>query len=279
MLVQFVILLWPDLNVWYGPHAVVSQSCISAHFKLPVFSLLFFLPPNLQSMQFIFIGLLLASIALALGYRAKLAAVICFLCLLTIYHRNPFLLHSGDTYLRQQIFWLIFAPAGGALSLERLKRNEDDQTRFCMLAAPWAQRMMQLQFCLLYADSVFHKIRDKSWLDGTAVYYSSHLTEFQKLPIPFIFDNPTCCQCLTYGTLAIEAALFTVIWIKPLRYPVVIAAVIFHLIIDWCMNIPQFEWLMIFSLVLFLDAKDATRLLELIGKAGETLRKRFAAAS
>ena len=256
MLVQFVVLLWPDLDVWYGAHAVISQHCLAEHYRFPVFNLIYLLPRHLQSMQIIFSLLFFSAISLSLGYKSNFSSFLAFLCLVSIYHSQPFILHSGDTYLRQQLFWLSFSPAGQALSIEDLGRK-DERAPCCRLSSPWAQRMMQFQFCLIYADSFLHKIQNPSWIDGSAIYYTSRLIEFRKLPVPVVFDNLFACQLLTWATLAIEFSLFTIIWIKPLRYLVLCLALVFHLAIDWSMNIPQFEWLMILSLLLFVDPKDA----------------------
>lgn len=250
MALQTALFLLPDAAVWFGPHALLSLKSVLSHFGYPVFSLLYFLPDQEWSVQAIFMLLIVSSLCVMLGYRTRLSTVLTLLCLLTLYHRNPYLLHSGDSYLRQQYFWLIWSPANKELSLDRkLRKSVPDN--LCPIEEPWAMRMMQLQFCLVYAHSCFNKAQDKSWFDGSAVYYSLHLTEFQKFAVPGLFDNVLFCKLLTWGALGIEFALFTLIWFRPIRGPVILLGLLFHLTIDWFMNIPLFEWMMIFSTVLF----------------------------
>ncbi len=98
------------------------------------------------------------------------------------------------------------------------------------------------------------------WQNGTAVYFSSHFTEMQHLPIKYIFDHLWTIQLLTWTTLAIEFSLAFLIWFKPIRYYVIALGVFMHLIIDWSMLIPQFEWLMIVSYILFIEPDDLDRL-------------------
>ncbi len=57
-------------------------------------------------------------------------------------------------------------------------------------------------------------------------------------------------------TLAIELALFTLIWWKKTRYPVLLLGTIFHMCIDITMNIPVFEYIMIASYINFLKPVD-----------------------
>ncbi|HEY9680921.1 MAG TPA: HTTM domain-containing protein [Oculatellaceae cyanobacterium] len=249
---QTALFLLPDAATWFGPHAILSLKTILNHFGYPVFSLLYFLPDKEWSVQAVFVLLIASSVFVILGYRTRLSTVLTLLCLLTLYHRNPYLLHSGDSYLRQQFFWLIWSPAGKTLSLDR-KLKKDAPNNLCPIEEPWAMRMMQLQFCLVYAHSCYSKIQDKSWFDGSAVYYSLHLTEFQKLTIPGMFDNIFLCKLLTWAALGLEFALFTLIWIKPIRGLVLLLGLLFHLTIDCFMNIPLFEWMMILSMVLFID--------------------------
>ena len=61
---------------------------------------------------------------------------------------------------------------------------------------------------------------------------------------------------LTWSTLAVELALGTLIWIRELRYWVLLAGVGLHLGIELSMNIPMFEWIMIITMLCMVDPKD-----------------------
>jgi hypothetical protein len=66
-------------------------------------------------------------------------------------------------------------------------------------------------------------------------------------------DNELCIRLLTWGSLAIEFALWALIWIKELRYPVLIAGLLLHAGIEWSMNIPFFEWVTVAAYLAFVD--------------------------
>ncbi|HEY9788041.1 MAG TPA: HTTM domain-containing protein, partial [Candidatus Obscuribacterales bacterium] len=84
-------------------------------------------------------------------------------------------------------------------------------------------------------------------------YYTARLEEYAHFPVPILFDHLSTCQLLTWGTLLIEFSLCTLIWSRRFRKYVLLIGVIFHLGIDWSMNIPLFEYIMIAYYLNFLE--------------------------
>ena len=83
--------------------------------------------------------------------------------------------------MRLLCFWLIFAPAGLSLSLDHwLKQRKEPLDP---KAAPWAQRLMQINMSLLYAQAFMKKIIGITWQNGSAVYFSSLMVEMQRFPM------------------------------------------------------------------------------------------------
>jgi len=259
IVIEAVLLLLPEISVWLQPDSAVTIRSAQSIFVAPVFSFWSFFPESRSIAYVVLIVLGIAASCLVLGFQTKISAVIVYLCLLSIYHRNPLILHSGDTYMRQQALWLCFSQCGGALSIDHACLQKK-KSPFEAIEPNWPFRIVQLQFCFVYVSAFFSKMHCNRWLDGTALYYTSHLHEFQRLPMPFLLDNLLACKILTWSSLAVEFSLFSLIWYRPLRYPILITAALFHLFIELTMNIPLFEWLMIASLVLFIDPKDLTRL-------------------
>ena len=265
----------PDAQVWLGPKAIVSQQTVQYFSVQITFNLLNLLPASDQSVYLILTLVVIASLCMISGFLSRIACFFIFLCLLSFYHRDPLIMNSGDTYMRQTMFWMIFTASGMSLSLDRWLKDRRNKTGdYVALASAWPLRLLQLQFCLVYCHTFFSKIVGEYWLNGSAIYYSSRLTELQRLPIPYLFDHMWTCQLLTWSTLLLEYSLFTLIWIKPLRYPILGIALIFHLMIDWTMNIPQFEWLMIFSLILFVDGRDLEQIFDWLKRQPIPLRNR-----
>lgn len=266
MICQSIFLIAPDIFTWFGSKGTVSLASVHAWSAVDGFNLFLLMPNNDNWVLAIFVIFSLAAICLTIGFKTKLATILCWMCVLSMYHRNPFLFNSGDTYVRVVLFWMIFAPTGKALSLDRLLANKGKQSNAgdFMDYKPvsiWPQRLLQLQLALVYLHTFVAKVYGDVWIDGTAVYYSSRVEDLQRFPLPFVFEHLWTIQLLSWGTLIIEAALFSLIWLKETRYWTIVGAIFFHLMIEYHMNIPQFEFLMIYSYLLFVEDKYVAKAL------------------
>ena len=50
------------------------------------------------------------------------------------------------------------------------------------------------------------------------------------------------------------------IWFRPFRYPLLVLGLLFHLSIEYSLNIPMFEWDVLTAYVLFIDPADLQRM-------------------
>ena len=123
---------------------------------------------------------------------------------------------------------------------------------------PWAQRMIQFELALLYFSSFCWKVQGAPWVQGTALYYVYHLDEFHRFPMPSLFLRPTMLKLGSWMALALEFSLGTLIWIKEFRYTVLSLGVLFHLWLEYSLNIPMFEWDVLAAYVLFIEPEDLT---------------------
>lgn len=226
----------PRLNLLHGPAA--------DHWLTPFF-LLF----------------LLAALCLAVGYRTRLAAVLVFLGLNALHNRNPLIHNGSDLVLVVMAGYLALAPAGAACSLDRLGRVlRGREGPVPPPIVPWALRLMQVQVSLIYLSTGLSKVSGPLWRDGTAVYYALRLPEFGRFPVFFLDPGHLwLVNLLTYGAMAVELAMGTLVWVPRLRLYVLGAAVLLHLGIDYGLNIPLFTPVMIASFLLFLSQADLAR--------------------
>jgi hypothetical protein len=116
--------------------------------------------------------------------------------------------------------------------------------------------MIQVQLALVYWQTFCCKMAGAQWLDGTAVYYATRLDDMIRFPAPFISDNMFVLKTLDYFTLVIEFAAWTAIWVKEIRYYVLVGLLCLHLGIDYLINLPVFEWAFIVTLVTFIEPTD-----------------------
>ncbi len=259
LVIATLTLLRPDWLAWYGPHAWVSLSTMHAlepGTRLNLFAVIPQTDAWINAFFWIFLG---SATLLTIGFLTRLNSLLVFLCLASIHQRNVYILHGGDTFLRVAGFFLIFAPAGAALSVDRfirIWRGKEDAS--IQPRSPWAQRMIQFELALMYFATFCVKVKGAPWLQGTATYYILHLDEFKRFPIPSWFLHPLILKLESWTALVLEFSLGVLIWVKELRYIVLTLGLLFHLSLEYSLNIPLFQWDILSAYILFVDPADIT---------------------
>jgi hypothetical protein len=218
------------------------------------------IPQNDFAVNVFFWVALLAAVFLTVGFLTRISSLVVWLALTSMDERALYAMHSGDTFLRIAAFFLMFTPAGAAISVDRLIRiwKGKDQPEI-QPRSVWAQRMIQYLAALVYFMTAWWKATGTTWVDGTAIYYVRHLEQFHRFPMPSFMDNPAMVKLQTWLGLAIEFALGTLIWIREVRYWVLLAGVGLHLTLEYTMNVPLFQFIMMSTFILFIDPADLDR--------------------
>lgn len=262
LILQVELLKSPDWLNWYGPHSVYSMNSCQQYLGAWCINLMPFLPQCDATIYGFMTVYLIATLFFTLGLFTRWSTIITYIMLTTLDHRNPLILNGGDTFLRCCMFWMLFAPAGELLSVDRwLKKKRGEPVDADPQCAVWPLRLLQLQLMVVYCQCFWSKTLGHTWLDGTALYYVLHEREYLRFPLPLNIENIWVSKILTYGTFVIEFAMWALIWIKELRYYVLGATMMLHLGIEYVMNIPVFEQAMMAALVLFVDSKDLSKAL------------------
>jgi hypothetical protein len=260
MVIATLILLRPDWLAWYGPHSWITLSTMQKMEPGMRLNLFTVIPQSNAAIFALFWISLVSAILLTIGLFTRVNTIIVFLCLASIDQRNLQILNGGDTFLRVAGFFLIFAPAGAAFSVDRLIRlRRGRESTEIPPSSPWAQRMIQVEMSLLYFVSFCWKIQGASWIHGTALYYVYHLDEIQRFPLPQWLLTPTILRLGTWSALAMEFSLGVLIWIKKLRYIILTLGLLFHLYLEYSLNVPMFQWDVLSAYVLFIDPGDLDR--------------------
>lgn len=259
LVIATLLLLYPDWQAWFGPRAWITQGTMHAvepGMRLNLFAIL----PQSEAWVWAFFWLFITSaVLLTAGLLTRINSVIVFVCLASIQQRNLFIAHGGDAFLRLAGFFLMFAPAGAALSLDHLIRVRRGLETTVRPRAPWAQRMIQIQLAIMYFAAFCWKIKGPRWLDGTALFYVYHLEALGRFPLPHWLLRPVWIKVASWSAIGIEFALGTLIWIKPLRYYVLALGLALHLSIEYSLNIPLFQWDVLSAYILFVDPADLMR--------------------
>jgi hypothetical protein len=244
-----------DWLAWFGVRGWVSMETISkaeSGFRLDLFSVI---PHQDAWISGLYWVLLVASITLTLGFGARLSSIVVYLGLNSLNQRNPLILHGGDTFLRAAAFFLMFAPSGVALSLDNVlkrtfRRGAEPLPR---MISPWAQRLIQYQLAIIYLASFWWKAKGASWWNGTALFYVINLREIRRFPLSGFFYESWVLHLGTWLTLCFEFGFPLLVWLKRFRTSCLIAGLLFHLCLEYALNIPMFQWDMLCAYVLFFD--------------------------
>jgi hypothetical protein len=258
VLLEYCALTAPELVTYFSnTNGILRPETLNSIFGIPVINLLVLLPQG-DGWLIAFFGLFtLACLCVTLGLFSRVSMVIVYLGLLSFLHRNIYVHHGGIHLMCIAAFWMMFAPIGAALSLDRLWfKSKSSYEHNCSL---WALKAYQFQFALVYWQSSMAKLAAPSWWDGTAMYYVFRHSEFARFTVPFVPQNIFFLKLCTWGAVLIEFLGWTLIWFKETRYAVLFALLALHLGIEYAMNIPMFEHIMIASLLIFVPAEDAEK--------------------
>lgn len=258
----------PFFSDWFGPYgyipAATSEYALDGHVRLNESGSLYLVRINLlqgiESQVFIaiFYGItMLAALLTCLGLWTRLATIVLAIGIISIHHRTTLVLHGGDTVLRVMAIYMAIAPSGAAVSLDRLFAvRKGKAPAIPALVSLWPQRLIAYNCSLIYLTTTWAKWFGQLWKSGDAAWYPPRLGEFERFPVPAFLNDYPVVKFATYGTLAVEFGLATLVWFKPLRKWVLLAGVGLHLYIDYSMNIPLFSFLMMSMYVAYYEGEE-----------------------
>jgi len=219
-----------------------------------------------------------AAILFTVGLFTRSATIALFAVFASMLHRNPFLINGQDEVAVMLLFFMCFAPAGDAMSLDavikRFRHLSRSQTMPETEEKPaWAVRLMQVSIAFIYLFSTPSKyLDDVAWRDGSAIYYVTLSPRWFRFPNVPLLHNRLLSSFATFGTLITEMAFPLLVWFKKTRYPVLLAITALHtlLLVFMGTSVFFFNLTMVVSFILFVEPHR-------IEKAGRRLFKKRAA--
>jgi uncharacterized membrane protein YphA (DoxX/SURF4 family) len=198
-------------------------------------------------------ALLVAAIAVTVGYRTRLASLVVFVALVSFSRRDPWVYNSGDAMLRILAFYLVLMPAGEGYSLDARRRHGD--WRFVARRAPWPLWLVRVQVAVLYMATALAKMRGSTWADGTAVGTALRIEDLQRFALPaFLTESLIIVNVLTFMTLAFEMAAGVLIWSRTTRRYVIGFGILLHLGIEYALQVGPFSWAILVAYLSFASA-------------------------
>lgn len=253
-----------DFNVWFSEKGLYPASFASrwswysdgrGSYELWRVNLLHNVTSYEVTLAF-YILVMVACLFTALGLWTRISQVVMVLGMITLHHRSPDILHSGDTLMRNMAIILMFADSGALYSIDRWLKKKKGKAEPNPIMSVWPQRLVQLQLATLYLTTVLHKAKGIAWMNGTATWYSMNLREFERFYLPPFTKTPEAIAFTTYSTLFIELSMATLVFAKPLRKYVMLVALGLHLGIEYSMNIPLFAFTILICFVAHFEGSE-----------------------
>lgn len=243
----------PDLDVFFTSHGMLARPATGA-FEWGLFQ-------HTGTYRTVLIGwlvLMLAAIALTVGWHSRAAALVVFVLVLSFQYRNPLIFNSGDALIRVQALVIALAPSGAALSLDERRRTGSfwsSQTR-----APWPLRLLQIQLTVVYVATFAARMSGETWPGGTALSYALRLDDMRILPVPhMISESPLLMNVGTWAVLAGELLIGILIWNRRCRPIAAILGTALHVAIMVTIAVGFFSPAMLLLYLAFVPADTAKR--------------------
>jgi|688.fasta_scaffold362368_1 hypothetical protein len=255
LVLGWLFLLQNEFLTWFGTDGLLSTSSAQALSHNFLFSTL---APALDDTIYsgILIAVALFAVMLTIGYLTRLSAAVVYIGLLLFSLRNPAVIPSCYSLLLAGAFYLIFSQADKELSIDRF-RSKSNRRKW----NPWAQRLFQLQICIIYIQLLWIHLGSSSWQDGSIFYYLTQLSSLAHHSFQLPPEKLWLSKFISWSMMLIEFSACTLIWIKEFRYPVILLVLIMNIFLDYVFNVPVFYWLLAASMLLFVDGKDLRDLL------------------
>lgn len=253
MIVGWGLSLLPDLDDFFTSGGVIVHPTADP-FEWGVFQ-------HTSGDRAVLIGwlvLLLAAVALTVGWHSRAAAVIVFVLVLSFQNRNPLIFNAGDILIRVEALLIALAPSGAGLSFDERRRTGSfwsAQTR-----APWPLRLLQIQLTVVYVATFAARMTGDKWPAGTALSYALRLEDMLILRVPqLISGSPLLMNVGTWAVLVGELLIGILIWNRRCRPIVAMIGTALHLAIMVTIAVGFFSPAMLLLYLAFLPADMAER--------------------
>jgi hypothetical protein len=257
---------------------------------LPQFSVWFHLTGPRQ-MAVAHAVMLLVLVLFTLGVGTRVTSVLSWLIALSYIHRASMATFGFDTMVAVLLLYLMIAPCGAALSVDRLIARYR-VARLCLeqrrpipllrpaprVSATLALRLLQVHFCIIYLASGTSKLQGPAWWDGTALWQTMANYEFAgprtwlaTEALRWLARHRLAWEVFFTGgavfTLVLEASLPFLIWYRRTRWLMICGAVLLHTGIALSMGgLTGFSLLMLTIVGSFIPAETVHRALARVGR-------------
>lgn len=241
----FLIPIWDAL---WGPNSVIAAMPVPKNLSYQIFYVL--MHDWVSSFYWLFPVVQISAILFWFsGKGKKIAGVVIFVVTLMLFLRAYTYLTGGHRLVYLLLFFLMFI-------------NEDENSPKSNINSNLFLLACKIQLILVYLFAGLYKLNGTYWLNGDALYYVMNLREFSHPWLQqFMLSKPWMLAFGTYAALAYQLLFAVLVWIKPIRFPFLMAGIMFHLLVAIGMGLPDFGIFMVLCYSMFLDNAKAKQML------------------
>jgi hypothetical protein len=214
----------PYFSTWYSEAG--AWPIASARSDRPHAWSLYFLSGSTAWTIALLITSTASALALLLGWKTRVATVLCWILLVSLQARNELPLNAGDTVLRLLLFWGAFLPLGSCWSADARRHPRAGQTTSVATAA------LLVQVALIYVFNALYKT-GASWAGGTAIAKSLSQETYATSLGEYLLQWPALLSAGTHATWWLELCAPVLVFLpwRPTVFRTVIplAMMAFHL--------------------------------------------------
>lgn len=128
-----------------------------------------------------------------------------------------------------------------------------------------------IQFLLVYILASAFKLSGTTWLEGSSIFYTLHLEHFVSANARnMLADQNWLLWLLNYAGLFYQLLFPMLVWVRRIKYPLLVAGLIFHGTIALGLGLYDFGTAMVFGYALFLNEGHAKKVLKLVNREVRT---------
>ncbi len=252
LVIKNTIFYFPMASELFGKNAIIPLMIYDANNSSLFYlkTLLFFPFQYSYSAQLFLILTFITATIYLFGKWRFVSGWILYYFIMVAKERNGFILDGSDNVIQVTLPFLILAETlqpqlvAKVLFLDKIKNF----TNFDLFLLA-----LKVQVCFVYFFTSLAKLQGTLWLNGTAVYYTMRVSEFNATSwnVP-LTENHYFVVASTYFTILFEIAFPFLIWFKRPKFFIIIAGIFLHVGIWVFMRIDNFSWIMIGTYFLFI---------------------------
>jgi hypothetical protein len=235
--------------------------------------------------------ILIATLLFTVGFATRITSVITFLGAVSYIWRAQTSLFGLDAMMIVLLFYLMIAPSGAALSIDRWLQVRRERKRLRdpnavvplrpLASATFATRLFQIHFCIIYMAAGTAKLLGAAWWNGTALWACYANYSFAPMRVGlyqdmlvFLCNHRWLWELVMSGgaifTIFIELSFSYLVWLPRWRWIMLTGSVMLHTGIGLFMGLVTFSLAMLCMVMCFIPP-EATKLF--LARVAENWRK------